>query len=256
MKHGWFAVRDAEPFPCEGMPSRVWGNGLYPTNFSPAKHASSLVTNFHITDYVFHHFGYHEKGVLSADIKAPQDATVAKYKRVHKPLNVTASLRHFLETYNEAVVFNLMISRNASARDIARFAICKNQRPKDALSDFNIHNGVEDDPFAFVWICDEVDRRVAEGVLEGSYKCSENRSSEVLPHRMIETFKVQFTAYDPHTVVLREGYPDEFFADCACSRTTHCTSDQYNQILSHVQSITSRYYNNPVIQSDAELLVT
>jgi len=60
LKHGWFAMRN---YP--SWRGHVWGNGHYKGAREPSQRKPSLVTPFHIQDYVFHYFGYHMRGALS-----------------------------------------------------------------------------------------------------------------------------------------------------------------------------------------------
>ena len=62
LKHGWFAMRGLPPF---GIFNRTWGNHHYTPNFNPVHDNNSVVANFHIDEYIFHHFAYHDTGAFS-----------------------------------------------------------------------------------------------------------------------------------------------------------------------------------------------
>ena len=64
LKHGWFAMHGLS---WEG---KKWGydNPHYLQHLVSMKRSDSLVTNFYIGEYVFHHFGTHKKGGLSAQL--------------------------------------------------------------------------------------------------------------------------------------------------------------------------------------------
>lgn len=65
LKHGWFAMRGLPPF---GIFNRTWGNHHYTPNFYPVHNNDSVVTNFHIDEYIFHHFAYHDTGAFSMQL--------------------------------------------------------------------------------------------------------------------------------------------------------------------------------------------
>lgn len=66
LKHGWFAMRGLPPF---GIFNRTWGNHHYTPNFSPVRDNNSVIANFHIDEYIFHHFAYHDTGAFSMTMK-------------------------------------------------------------------------------------------------------------------------------------------------------------------------------------------
>jgi hypothetical protein len=92
LRHGWFAMK--------GLP--IWGdnyqygNHWWPLNFSPSSRNDSLLTNFNIGAYVFHHFGTHQKGALSMQHKrGASDA----WRLVTEPGEYKNSLHKFLGDY-------------------------------------------------------------------------------------------------------------------------------------------------------------
>ena len=50
-----------------------YSNSHFFQHFAPMKRSDSLVTNFCIGEYGFHHFGTHRKGGLSAQVHNPED---------------------------------------------------------------------------------------------------------------------------------------------------------------------------------------
>lgn len=71
LSHGWFAMAgyDFTKPGHKGPRYYVWGNFRHVVNFPPSPHNDTLVTPFHIGEYIFHHFGAHRKGALSAQFR-------------------------------------------------------------------------------------------------------------------------------------------------------------------------------------------
>lgn len=56
LKHGWFAMKGLEPW---GPHRSVWGVNYWKPSLAPVHNKTSIITYFHIGEYVFHHFGHH-----------------------------------------------------------------------------------------------------------------------------------------------------------------------------------------------------
>ena len=97
LKHGWFAMH--------GYPAwdkMVWGNREkhYIQHLVAVNRSDSLVTNFYIGEYVFHHFGTHRKGGLAAQLFNREDPRFKRdsWKRVTKDiLDYRVSLLKFVQ---------------------------------------------------------------------------------------------------------------------------------------------------------------
>lgn len=95
LKHGWFAMKGLEPW---GEEKLQWGFNNYAPNCEPSTKDSTIRANFHIGEYVFHHFGYHKKGGLAVQLfHGAKHADQSKYYR-HSVLRdyFNESLQHFL----------------------------------------------------------------------------------------------------------------------------------------------------------------
>lgn len=95
LRHGWFAMHGYT------WGSYVWGNGAghYLQHLVPVNRSDSLVTNFYIGEYVFHHFGTHHKGGLAAQLFNQEDPRWEResWRRVTQDiLDYSVSLKKYL----------------------------------------------------------------------------------------------------------------------------------------------------------------
>ena len=96
LSHGWFAMRGLSPW---GQNRAVWGNTMYRPNFVPISEPDGLITNFHIGEYVFHHFAYHEKGAIAVQLKSRGNNDSSDSWRWIKDVgNLSKSLMKFIIT--------------------------------------------------------------------------------------------------------------------------------------------------------------
>lgn len=95
LRHGWFAMGGV---PAWGDNNAVWGNHFYPPYFTPSLRNDSLVTNFQIGEYVFHHFGYHERGGLSMQLHHANTGNEnhSGWRTISDPGEKSNSLQNFL----------------------------------------------------------------------------------------------------------------------------------------------------------------
>lgn len=94
LKHGWFAWKGLKAW---GDPEsqHVYGNYFWQPGFVPSERPDSLITNFYIGEYIFHHFGTHQKGALSIQ-QHEHDSTEASWRRIKDPGVKSQSLYTFL----------------------------------------------------------------------------------------------------------------------------------------------------------------
>ena len=105
LKHGWFGMEGLAPWGDED--AIIWGNNKH-YHFSPIKSTSGFVaasnktlfiSNFWIGEFLFHHFGYHQKGVLSFQTRNKLDAATfyeTKWKLVTDTRLIEQSLFYYL----------------------------------------------------------------------------------------------------------------------------------------------------------------
>jgi len=73
LSHGWFATDGFDWQKPDSAFYYVWGNHQWHCNFPPVGRSDSIISNFYIGSYIFHHFGMHKKGALSVQIKEGED---------------------------------------------------------------------------------------------------------------------------------------------------------------------------------------
>ena len=89
LKQGCFAVKNLR------YGRLTWGKDRA-QNFEPVKNSSSMITNFYIGQYIFHHFGYHKKGVLSMTKAVTTNDT---WRTITDPGDILKSLEHHLHVH-------------------------------------------------------------------------------------------------------------------------------------------------------------
>ena len=102
LRHGWFAMHGYS------WGNSVWGNGIghYLQHLVPVNRSDSLATNFFIGEYIFHHFGTHQKGGLAAQLFHQEDPKFEResWRRVTNDiLDYSVSLRKYLR---ECIMLN------------------------------------------------------------------------------------------------------------------------------------------------------
>lgn len=95
LNHGWFAWKGLKPW---GKEQHIYGNRFWIPGFEPATQPDSLITNFYIGEYVFHHFGTHQKGALSVQIHE-QNSGEASWRRIQDPGVKSQSLYKFVGNF-------------------------------------------------------------------------------------------------------------------------------------------------------------
>ena len=237
-------MRGLEPF---GPENRVWGRNLYTPNFQPSTTQDSIVSNFYIAKYLFHHFAYHETGALSMQSRDNIKRTSSRpfWKTVDKAPNQTASLKKFLQPYYPAFGYYVYLpKRNENdVQTTAYFVICENQTVEDAVDDFARRYSINSFEFLkqMCLILDGENLPVA-------YKCSEpygNKSS----NKFLGSFEIYFNDFIPHLVIVREGYDETFVAECACTFSSYCSDAIYDRISSSAKDIILKQKATPKIQA-------
>lgn len=224
LKHGWFAMRGLEPY---GPWRAVWGNNLYYPNFYPVDTDDNLKSNFHIGQYIFHHFGYHEKGALSIELKNRSHKHIQRpsWKSINIDNDRKSSLYYFLQPYR----IDYVIRFSFEGVDMS-VTFCVGQRAEDAISDFSIRK-LLDSRDLMDYLCDNLRTSSAK------YQCLNRTTSPIIRHNVT----VAFNKLNPHVFAVRENYSNEFFAQCACAHASSCSDETYQTILEYVTSLTSAY---------------
>jgi hypothetical protein len=229
-------MRGTEPF---GDEKRVWGRNLYTPNFHPSIENDSLISNFHIGNYLFHHFAYHETGVLSVQTR-DKPSKRPTWKVIEKLANQTSSLKRFLQPYYPVFQHYLVLNDKNYTKNI-QFVVCEHQKSEDAIEDllirynFNDRDGVMDGLCALI----EEDKS-----LSPSYKCSRGHRKT---HKIIGNINVIFNEYVSLPVYIREGYSPSFYAKCACTFTNYCSEKMYENILLASTSVISKVQTFPIL---------
>lgn len=92
LKHGWFAWKGLAPW---GQAQHVYGNHFWLPGFVPSNRSDSLITNFYIGEYIFHHFGTHRKGALSIQFHE-RDSNESDWRRIKNTGEKSKSLYNFI----------------------------------------------------------------------------------------------------------------------------------------------------------------
>ena len=101
LKHGMFAM---DELPAWGSWNAVWGNHMYEGVFPPidAAYKHDIVSYFHIGEYIFHFFGYHNRGALAVQFSGVANHVTNgnEWRKIRDPGDRTKSLSRFLGVDN------------------------------------------------------------------------------------------------------------------------------------------------------------
>jgi len=260
LRQGWFAMRGVAPW---GPNNAVWGNGDdWVPNFLPASQGSdSEITPFAIGRYLFHHFGYHDRGGLSVQHNATGeingfgsgsttadgstataiDSAAISAVRAQRPawrtiardVNVSDSLVHRLQPRQFAFERSAFIYVESAAMPVGfDLRMCPGQRVEDAVADFLVYLGAQDPAIIEGLVSEDLLLGLCDSTTKLPRPCDGAPASPLLDH-------IRFRAAGMDGIFPLRAHPDysvAFHVNCICTYIP-CLEHEFNELQATVASI-------------------